>query len=177
MTALAFLAKAHKQGVRVYLEGTGIALEGPALPPALLAEAKAVKPEVVLLLKSGILCDDCLKPSPVALLTDYGRFCGSCVVGLPPIAKARPGRKTSATKAAPLDPLNVDALVGHLRRARPAVEIGWEDVQVLGEHLAALDAPAAEECSQRLWAYWKGATAPTVGDFLAREPKAKGGAA
>jgi len=150
MTALAFLQKAHKVGVRVYLEGTGIALEGPALPPALLAEAKAVKPEVVLLLKSGTLCCDCLQPSPIALLTDYGRFCRACV-DLTATGKGKARKaKTVASKPVVLEPIDVNLLVGHLRRIRPAVALGWEDVQLLGEHLAALDVSAAEECSQRL---------------------------
>jgi hypothetical protein len=178
MTALAFLQKAREVGVRVYLEGTGLALEGPALPPSLLAEAKTAKADVMALLNAGTICDDCLQPAPIALLTDYGRFCRSCV-SLPPVGKGKchKAKPTVAPKTIAIAPIDIAMLVEHLRRIRPTVALGWEDTQVLGEHLSTLDAPASAEVAQRLWSYWKATPVPTVGEFLAREPREKGGAA
>jgi len=44
------------------------------------------------------------------------------------------------------------------------------DKAALVEHFAGKNGKA-EAVVQRLWAYWRAAPAPTVTEFLAREPK------
>jgi hypothetical protein len=72
-----------------------------------------------------------------------------------------------------LDPL---AQLAHCLRVRPETTATDSDKQALAKHFSGLNGTAGA-ASDRLWTYWRAAPAPTVGDFLAHEPKAKGGAA
>jgi hypothetical protein len=69
------------------------------------------------------------------------------------------------------------ALLGHCTRVRPDTSTTDADVEALGAYFASLTREKAIAAERRCWAYWKAAAAPTVGGFLAAEPKAKGGAA
>jgi len=86
----------------------------------------------------------------------------------PPLSTCPPSGDSDAP-----DPL---AQLAHCLRVRPGTTATDADNQALAEHFAGLNG-TAETAGQRLWSYWRAAPAPTVGEFLAREPKAKGGAA
>ena len=72
-----------------------------------------------------------------------------------------------------LDPL---APLGHCLRVRPGTAAPDADKQALAEHFRGLNGTATD-AGVRLFTYWKATPVPTVGEFLAREPRAKGGAA
>ncbi len=78
----------------------------------------------------------------------------------------------SVASVAP-DPL---AQLAHCLRVRPDTTATDPDREALAEHFRGLNG-TAEAAGQRLWAYWKAAPSPTVSEFLAKEPKAKCGAA
>ncbi len=98
--ALAILTEARELGISVTVDGTKIVLEGEALTEDFVARFRPLKPEVLRLLTScpvtekptatpvpeatalgmGLLCDDCGRPTVVALVTSYGgRYCRACV--------------------------------------------------------------------------------------------------
>jgi hypothetical protein len=103
MNALAILTAARDAGVKVTVDGTKIILEGDGLTDELVASFKANKPAILKLLESvpvveeptaeptmamddpmndarSMLCDDCGRPTVIALVTDYGcRYCRECV--------------------------------------------------------------------------------------------------
>jgi putative DNA primase/helicase len=72
-----------------------------------------------------------------------------------------------------LDPL---VTLAHCLRAKPDTAASDEDRQALAKHFRGLNG-TAEAAGERLWNYWRAAPTPSVTDFLAHEPKAKGGAA
>ena len=105
MTALAVLTDARDRGVKVTVEGDKIILEGE-ITPDIVATFKAHKSEILKLLAAvpaatpdesplvpgadtrpdiisealGMLCDDCGRPTVIAIVTDYGaRYCRECV--------------------------------------------------------------------------------------------------
>jgi hypothetical protein len=76
-----------------------------------------------------------------------------------------------------LPPPDARALLGHCTRVRPDTSVTEADVEALAAYFGTLPKEKAIEAERRLWPWWKAAPAPTVGEFLAREPRAKGGAA
>jgi hypothetical protein len=99
MNALAILTNARNHGVKVTVDGDQLVLEGD-ITPEMVASFKANKPEILKLLTPdvapkipssgtrpgimsealGLICDDCGRPTAVALVTDYGsRYCRECV--------------------------------------------------------------------------------------------------
>ncbi len=79
-----------------------------------------------------------------------------------------PDHLTTAADAP--DPL---AQLAHCLRAKPGTMASDGDRDALAEHFRGLNG-TAEAAGQRLWSYWRSAPAPTVGEFLAREPKPQG---
>lgn len=71
------------------------------------------------------------------------------------------------------DPL---AQLGHCLRAKPGTAASDADKQALADHFRGLNG-TAEAAGVRLWDFWNATQIPTVGGFLAKEPKAKRGAA
>ena len=64
-------------------------------------------------------------------------------------------------------------LLSHCVRVRPDSTVTPADVEALAAHFEALGREAAIASERRLWAWWKSAPQPTVGAFLASEPKVK----
>ena len=83
----------------------------------------------------------------------------------------------TVTDAEAPSPDTVDpvAQLDHCLRAKLGTTATDADKHALAEHFRGLNG-TAEAAGQRLWSYWRSAPSPTVGDFWAREPKAKGGA-
>jgi hypothetical protein len=115
MNALAILTDARDHGVQVTVDGDKLILEGD-ITPEMVATFTANKPEILRLLmavsaadetravpttmssgdpKNGALgahCDDCGRPTRIALVTDYGgRYCRECVFPSKAVPKARRG--------------------------------------------------------------------------------------
>jgi len=65
------------------------------------------------------------------------------------------------------DPL---AALAHCIRVRAGTTATDADKAALVEHFSRLNGKA-DAVVQRMWAYWRAAPAPTVTEFLAREPK------
>jgi len=79
----------------------------------------------------------------------------------------------TSTELAPVDPL---VQLAHCLRVRADTTASDADRQALAQHFGGLNG-TAEAAGQRLWTYWRAAPSPTVTEFLAKEPKAKGGTA
>ena len=100
MNALAILTDARDHGVKVTVDGDRLILEGDGLTDEMVASFKANKPAILKLLAAvlepeataatstpmafddptndarGVLCDDCGRPTVIAIVTDYGfRYC------------------------------------------------------------------------------------------------------
>jgi hypothetical protein len=103
MNALAILTDARDHGVKVTVEGDKLILEGD-ITPKMVATFKANKPAILKVLAAatgsekttaetthmacedpmgealGVLCDDCGRPTVIAVVTDCGaRYCRECV--------------------------------------------------------------------------------------------------
>jgi hypothetical protein len=103
MNALAILTDARDHGVQVTVDGDKLILEGD-ITPEMVATFTANKPEILRLLMAvsaaddtqaapttmssdnpmngalGAPCDDCGRPTRIALVTSYGaRYCRECV--------------------------------------------------------------------------------------------------
>jgi hypothetical protein len=124
MNALAILTDARDHGVKVTVDGDKLILEGD-ITPEMVASFKANKPEILKLLTTvpatveatdvpntmamdgpmnaalGVICDDCGRPTPVALVTSYGgRFCRECVFPAATTTSKAPTVQSRATDGA-----------------------------------------------------------------------------
>jgi hypothetical protein len=115
MNALAILTDARDHGIQVTVDGDKLILEGD-ITPEMVATFTANKPEILRLLMAvsaadesraihptmasedpmnralGAPCDDCGRPTSIALVTDYGsRYCRDCVFPSETAPKAQRG--------------------------------------------------------------------------------------
>ena len=115
MNALAILTDARDHGVQVTVDGDKLILEGD-ITPEMVATFTANKPEILRLLMAvsaadetravpttmssdnplnsalGGLCDDCGRPTRIALVMSYGsRYCRECVFPRETMPKAQKG--------------------------------------------------------------------------------------
>ena len=65
------------------------------------------------------------------------------------------------------------ALLAHCTRVRSDTSVTPADVEALAAHFEALGREAAIASERRLWVWWKTEAVPSVGAFLASEPKQK----
>jgi hypothetical protein len=65
------------------------------------------------------------------------------------------------------------ALLAHCTRVRSDTSVTPADVEALAAHFEALGREAAIASERRLWSWWKTEAVPSVGAFLASEPKQK----
>jgi hypothetical protein len=193
MNALALLTDARDHGVKVTVDGDRLILEGDGLTDEMVARFKASKPEILRLLISvpsgsqiGSGTGTTQGAPTDAPVPGAGTTADAAAIGeLAPSLKEHKadvmahihGQVTGKILPFILPAPDARALLGHCTRVRPGTSTTDPDVEALGAYFASLTREKAIASERRCWAWWKATPVPTVGEFLAREPRAKGGAA